>query len=322
MVVGPAETRGFEDIITAAAPPLSLLRVPGVLYTPSAAQSHWLSGVAFEPEACTNTLDLDGDVTDIPYWWNTCSGDAETANAAEYFGFGTKAIGLNPDPVEVAPFVLWAGYQCTSLDVGHGPRLAEIEAKTRRRLEAITPAAVEHELWTGQVATQMGATNDHLTDSTVTTIQGGAPLGYVTALAEIEQALFDRDHRGGHMIHAQPRVVTAWMSDGLVSLVPGRTHLETALGTIVVPGSGYPGTSPDPLNTAASYAYSWAYGTGFVRAIVGPISVTPPGSAQSTDRENNDQEIRAERDAAVFWDGCALVGAYVSLCDVLCGTGS
>src|SRR3990167_678101 len=129
MTIGPAETRGFEDIITAAAPPLSLLRIPGVLYTPTPEQSHWLSGVSFEPEACSVELSLAtadaSSTTDFPYWWNTCTEGG--TQAVDVLASGVKGIAAPPDPVVGPPFTLWAGYQCTSLDVGHGSRMEQVQ---------------------------------------------------------------------------------------------------------------------------------------------------------------------------------------------------
>lgn len=329
----------LEGVLRAVPPPLSLVGVPGVLLDPEregrdagtssrsgagAPGSHWRGGIAVEPEACSVELSLavaDGTpTTDFPYWWVEC-GDSG-ASAVDVLASGIKGVGAPPDPVTVTPYTLVAGYQCSALDVHSNARRAEVEARVRRRLEAITPAAVERELWNGQLADAAGYTNPALTDAgTLTTLLGGVPTGFVTALGELEQALAEQDHRGGHMIHAQPRVVTAWMQAGLVHLVPGRTHLETALGTVVVPGSGYPGTSPKPTQTAATYATSWAYGTGWVRVVLGTVTVETQDATTLT-RTLNDVTLRAEREAVALWDTCSHVGINVSTCDELCGVGS
>ncbi len=319
-------TAAAQDLFRATPPALSLLTVPGVVVSPAEEQSmgllgpngarRWMNGVNVEPEACSVSLDLDTATADFPYWWSCPSGTTNPVTALSGLG-GVKAIGDGPDAVHAEPYTAWVGFQCRPVG-GSDARNVEVDARIRRKLLACLPAIVEHELWTGQIADLMDADTPYLADQATADDVGGY-YGFVTALAEIEQALADCSCSGRHMIHAQRRVVTAWRMHNLVSLAPTRDHLLTELGTIVVAGAGYPGTGP--LGTDPSYSNSWAYGTGMVRVFVGPIDVNTT-DLSTVDRSTNLAELRAETSALAIFSPCCHVAAHVNLCDTSCGGGS
>ncbi len=163
----------------------------------------------------------------------------------------------------------------------------------------------------------MGADTPYLAGDLADVI--GPEFGYVTGLAEMEQALAESNCSGRRIIHAQPRVVTLWKLNGLVDVAPDRTHLLTALGTVVVAGTGYPGTSP--TGAAATYSHSWIYGTGTVRVFLGDTTVNQT-DATSVVKATNDSELRAERPVLTIFDPCTLLAAEVNLCDPSCKGGS
>lgn len=230
---------------------------------------------------------------------------------------GIKAIGENPEIVSADSWQAWVGYACTAGDFRNEAQQAEIGARLRSKLEAALPAIVERELWTGQVAIAAGMDNPYLMDANVDIV--AASLGFVTALGEMEQALADASYSGRRIIHAQPRVVNLWRSVGLVSLAPSRDHLLTEQGTVVVPGTGYPGTSP--TGQAASYSHSWIYGTAGVRVFLGTPDVGVVSGATAI-RTINDVELRAERAVLILFADCVRPAIGVNLCDTLCGGGS
>lgn len=310
-------------LLPAAPPRYSLLTIPGVVVPGDA---RWENGIGVQPDGCD--VDLVAGLptaTDIPYWWQCPAdgGDSAPTYFGQYVGReddGIKQIGANDANLESDAFTIWAGYTCTAMEAGNAD---EMVARATRRLNAVLPPAVEHELWTGTLAAAAGFANDAFMDAGSLTNLGG-PLGFVTALAEVEQSLAEHYLAGRTMIHAQPRVVTAWASRGLVAPNADRTALVTTQGTVVVPGHGYPGTPPTALGgPAVGRTYSYVYGTSWVNVWLGAVdsSINDVGTA-SVEREQNDVEVRAERPALTIWDPCVHVGAWVGLCDEYCGTGS
>lgn len=322
MATGLPTTR---DALLAVAPPrVSLLSAPGVLITD--ADFRIENGIAVERESAAVVLEAAGSSTsDVPYWWDCAlTGGSAPATFFSTRMAGIKKIGTHPGKLTFDPFQVWVGYRCTAHDVAHDDGIGASVAGRRllAKLEAATPAAVEREFWTGKIGDAAGLRGPALADiGTVTQVDGGIALGFVTALGELEQALADNANLvGRRMIHAQPRAVNAWRSRGLVELSPEGAFLRTALGTIVVPGTGYPGTGVG--NTGAvSHGTTFAYGTGQVRVWLGAPDVRQVESS-SIDREDNDVELRAERSVVIAWDPGAHVGARVSLCDEYCSASS
>lgn len=325
MAAGP-EVR-TEGLLPAAPPPRSLLTIPGVIVTADSALDggRWENGVAIQPESCDVELDFDvaaGESTaDFPYWWQ-CPDSGGTAPTAA-LAAGTKLVGAGRENLVFTPYQVWAGYRCSTLDVRPGtPRFDEVSSRVLRRLEAITPAALERELWTGNIADAAGYANPALADVGSTAAQAGVPLGFVTALAEVEQALAECHGSGRHIIHAPPRVVTHWRSRGLVEPTADGRALVTALGTFVAPGSGYPGTAPG--HVATGWTTPYIYGTGMVRVFLGAPTAPRGDTAEFVDPVSNvnDVVVRAERSALAVWSTCCWVGARTNLCDEYCGSGS
>lgn len=327
MAQGP-ESRG-EGLLPAGPPARSILTVPGVIVSshPLLAGNRWENGVAFDPEDCDVEIDFDTaaaqSTADFPYWWQCPDAGGQTPPAA--LNANTKLIGTNPARVTFDAYQLWAGYMCSTLDLRPGtedrpnPRYEEIRGRVLRKLEAITPAAIEMELWTGNIADAAGFPNPALADPGSTLVQAGVPLGFVTALAELEQALAGCIGSGRHIIHAPPRVVTHWHSRGLVEPTADGRSLVTAMGTYVNAGAGYPGTAPG--HVATGFTTPYVYGTGMVRVFQSTPTLTE--SFHNPADAINDAEIRAERSAVSVWaNGCCWVGARVNVCDEYCGSGS
>lgn len=318
MATGPGYAP--TGLLPASSPPFSLLLAPRVRAstTERGAGDRWQNGISLEAEPCSLNLDWgSGNEEDVPYWW-TCGGtNAATVLQASSPTLG-KAIADNDEALTAEPFIAWVGKKCSGLGMNVA-RTAEEESILLRRFEASLSAIIEHELWTGQVAQAAGLDdNMFLADSAAATNVGGN-FGFVTALAELEQRLAESVSLGARMIHAQPRLVTAWAAEKLVEMSPDRTHLRTQLGTVVVPGSGYDGT--DPHGVAASYSHTYAYGTGQVKVFVGDPMVTRV-DASSVKRSTNAVELRAEAAALILFNPCALVTVGVNLCDRYCGGAS
>ncbi len=325
MAVGPKTDP--QGVVTIGRPPMSLLTVPGVVVTNGNERQVMRpeAGVGVESDDCHVPLSFTAGTSDYPYWYQ-CQASGGTAPTTAFetsggAGDGTKVISAGEGTDLFDAIQLWAGYKCRT---GSAELAAESQVRARRKLEALTPAAVERELWTAAIANLAGYDNPAFVDAGLATLVGsGTPLGFVTALGELEQAIADSTNvTSPVIIHAQPRVVTAWASMNLVDMVPGGTHLVTAAGTIVVPERGATGGSPGAISPAqtANRAYSWAYATGMVSVwLTAPVLVDPQ---ESVIRSVNTIEVRAERSFVAAWNPCTLLAARVALCDLYCTGGS
>lgn len=251
----------------------------------------WIDGFTLDPEDCVGgeLLDPCGDVLSDP------SSDS-------------------PDDVAFEPYVIEAAVQCSTL--GNAATERDI-GRAQRKLRAVRQKRIEEELWSGTLAQAAGWPNNYLTNSP-TEIGGGAPFGYVTALARLEEAIGDALDWGEGMIHATRETFTLWMSAHLI-MVDGNVA-RTGLGTIVVPGRGYAGTDSSGVNPGDG---DWAYATGIVSVRLGAERLPEPGeNTETTDRETNTRIVRASQFAAATWDGCLLVGVNVDHDTDLTTTGS
>lgn len=237
----------------------------------------WADGFAYRPEDC------DGGS-----WVDACTYGTAGDGGAD--PTGDKA------PVrEYRPLATEASVICSTF----GSLAVEDDARARRKLSAVASKLIERELWTGSEADAFGYTSNPRLASAGATNLG--TFGYEVALAELEQALADVLSSQRRMIHAQPRVVIAWASSGLID-VRGDV-LVTKLGTIVVAGAGYPGTGPS--GQAADADNSWAYGTSAVDVRLGAVWSPTGDELTAIDRTTNTRLHRYYRAVAATWDGCA-----------------
>lgn len=203
------------------------------------------------------------------------------------------------------------------------------EEERRKRVmdaaDVLTQKAVEHELWTGDLALSA----DHLDASYLTMYgsvevsPGGAGTAADHALSSLEWALGQCD-AGTGVIH-MTRDVASRLSQFLVN-VDGKIH--TILGTPVVVGSGYvSGTDGAPAGSAPGAAVpfpaipaigaapttSWMYATGPVTVHLGPVMYI----GERRDIGTNEITVLAGRPAAVYWDSSCHFSAEVNLSTAL-----
>lgn len=293
--IGP--TVGTEITTFQAAPPsLSLLSAARDLTAEldgEFGKNRWLNGISFEPEGAALKL-----VEDFPWFWS-CPDTGGTAwtSVAPGAPSGIKQVPDKPTTVAWRPFTLYAADPCIST-MGINGR--DADARATRLLEANLPRIVENEFWTGTRATSAGFTNPSLQKTITSTLNGGGATGYVSALADLEQALADGDNIDG-FIHAERRVITLWDQNGLLIKSPSGRSLTTINGTTVVGGVGYPGTNTS--GAAASRLQSWAYATGPVAYARTPVRLQTTEVNQRILRTTQDYITFAEAEAMAFWDG-------------------
>lgn len=251
----------------------------------------WTGGMVWQPEACKGGEVIDPCGTD--------GGDTAPTLPAER---------------EYTPFIVTAGVKCSTF----GSNIDEMRARARARLIATQGRQIEAELWAGALSQAASWSNPYLADPD-STIEGGDPLGYVTALSRLEaEAAATIDGRA--MIHATRQTVSLWVAEGLVQRQGDL--LVTALDTLVVPGVGYDGTGPNYGPTPGYGDFAWAVVTDPVVVRLGEIVDVTAETRAGTDPATNTTILVASRFAAATFDGCLHAAALIDHSTAVAATGS
>lgn len=259
----------------------------------------WQTGITYAPEGCS-----DGEVlTDL----------CDPADLASQ----TK-----PDTVTWYPYTLKVEETCTvASSASNDEAIAETRARVERLLNQSTETLIGSELWSGAYA-QSGTIPGTATDlpnvwladvANVDILTESGPVGFVHALACLEQYLADNNGGKQGMIHATPQIVTHWESFRLLRREGNR--ILTFKDTIVVPSPGYAGTSPDGTIGDNNI---WAYATDKIRIwLERDPRITAFPSISSIDRLQNTTTIVAQRLALAEWERCRHAGVRIaaSVCD-------
>lgn len=247
------------------------------------ADERWLSGFTYESRTCTANINL----LDI------CGGSAPV---------NVVAPSSAPRNREFQPFVIEAVDECATF----GFQKHDVEQRAIDALEACTQKALENEFWTGDLATTNGYTENRYLASldTVDVTPAGGAVKLRYGLAILERALGNCGCGTRGTIHVTRDVGSALP----VKVV--NDHLETQLGNYVVAGPGYPGSGPDGTIPGTG---TWIYATGPVSVLLGPSEAVGANIAQQVDSSVNTWQARAQRPAAVTWDGCCAFAVHVDL---------
>lgn len=311
-------TTGAEflvDAIPLAPPRVSLLTSVEVV---TDADEHFGNGIVWQSEPC-----LAPDSCTDGTWW-ACEGTIPAGPEdawPEMVGQSAVAVNTTKDPADLyatdtddpvdqerRAYDIWVGLNCGSQPA----RGDELHARTLRALEAYQSFLIERELWSGCVARAAGFEGNwpYGTFDAPTTESLGNDHGFVTAFGELEQWLARRVAGQTGVIHAQARLVSDWVSAGLVIPEPNGRRLRSALGTIVVPGGGYPGTYGlwDDDSEGGTVRNQFAYATGMVRVYLGPVSrlLGDDGASAEHDISLNTTTVRLERSVVTMFDPCTV----------------
>lgn len=205
------------------------------------------------------------------------------------------------------PFGVVASYSCTS----QGMSLDERTSRVKNMVDAVTQKAVEHELWTGEIALASGhldarylASHDAL-DLT----PGGGAVAPAVGLAALEWAIGQCGTGGGGVIH-MTRDVASLLVFMLENGEPD-ARVYSRLGTPIVPGSGYTGSGPAavapnaavpvpaPAAITTAPTTQWMYATGPVAVHLGAVDYI----GEKINTAKNEITVLAGRPAAVHWSG-------------------
>lgn len=266
---------------------------------PDAAGVRWQQGISYTPEAGAELGTFAVCPTDT-------SPDL-------------SAVAGLPDVVDWMPYAVWAGFECRatgSLALDWRPRL-------ERAMDVALPKALEHEMWTGELAQAEGGTgtgdaaagfpNLWLASARATDVTpAGGPVSIRRAIGALEQALADCGLGARGVIHMA--------AGAAVDYTEARREgnlLLTPRDTILVPGAGYPGT--DRAGAPAAAGTTWLYATGRTDVrYTETILPTDPSSdrdwmSRATRRGTNRVVLMAFKEAVASWDGQCHFAVHATL---------
>ena len=210
---------------------------------------------------------------------------------------GTGSLG------EYTPFNVQAEVGCSTMG-----KQEEWVAYATEALEICQNKAVELEFWEGRLARTAGNENRYLADGNAVDVTPtpGTPVRARYGLALLEGQLAATGCGGRGYVHTPVSIA---------SVLPvkdrGDDILTTTLGNYVIAGDGYTGTGTDGEATTGSSV--WLYATGPVFVRLDDIEVAADQARQYVNTETNEIIVKAERAAAVVWDGCAHFKVLVDL---------
>jgi hypothetical protein len=276
-------------------------------------EGKWVNGFSFRPE-------LNQD----PTLRTVCSQTQDVP--------GSQPTGARVDTV---PWTVDVHDTCSVMGYGG----VDYIGRAIRALDAATPKGVEREFWKGTLATAEGWPNLHLASAGAVdlTPTPGTAVSLREAFELLEDAIAVTGAGGRGMIH-----VAAWSTPSYDLIRREGLMLLTARDTIVVSGSGYPGTGPNGADPSAA-GHTWVYATGVVDVRLGDIevfgrvdgsgqgnwmTVTPAGDGGQigldgfdinrfvpalVNRATNDLTVLARRPVAATWDGACHAAVLVTL---------
>lgn len=250
-------------------------------------------------------------------WMAECSGGATIAlDPCIWAVTGTSGTNAYSETESrrmrgATPFTVYSSFSCSPVDFySRANQLAEDALRRDEGWQA------EYTFWTGNTVNSSGVAATvypHLAaavpvlDGTVllqpaaTTAVTGTGLDPRTGLGILEEALATC-YGGKGLIHVPLRVFTHLHGNGL--LVRDGDRWRTAVGNWVVPGGGYPGTSPAGAAPANSLEGGWMYATSPIWGYRSDITVFDPPS--NLNRSIDTVTARAARNYLLAWDCCLL----------------
>lgn len=198
------------------------------------------------------------------------------------------------DVGEASPFTVYGHFNCSPMAYS----VEEAQQKALEHLEAREQARAEQALWTGDLG------NVPSLASGATTLNGGVAVSPAEALGMLEQWIGEEYGSLG-VIHMTRGLVVLY-DDQIV--VQG-TSLRTKLGTPVVAGAGYPGSSP--AGAAAAAGNSWAYASPALFGYRSDVFYPSNEAGDLLDRSTNDLYAVAERTYLLGFDPCGTAAVLV-----------
>jgi hypothetical protein len=225
-------------------------------------------------------------------------------------------------PVVVAiPYLVLVEDSCSAF----GFESRDFKGRATRLLENAKYKAVEKEFWTGALAKAAGWPNAYLAAETAIDVTPGAGAASLErGLAALQEALQECGFGGRGMIHMEAKTLTNYLTihDNNPHLTSDDDDvLHDMLGNIVVPGTGYTGTSPKGEAPVAGSA--WIYATDLVSVREDEVQIFPESFSEAMDwgqkppagraSEPNTIRFQAQKFAIAYWDQACHFACRVKL---------
>lgn len=225
-----------------------------------------------------------------------------------------------PGTVVANPITLWAIDACSTLGI-YG---RDWQGRARRQLEATQSAQLAEEVWAGAItqATQpSGEETPYLADEETLVLEDGDQLPPDEALALLEYAASRCSGGRRVMLHMTTHVLDWMLGKGSTAIRADGNQLVTALGNLVVPDAGYPGTGPDATGGSggSDVGNHWLYASSIIQVRLDAIEVRPPTMTDAqdlavmVDRPHNNALVIAQRLASYQLDPCCRFAVQTDL---------
>lgn len=293
----------------------------------STAPAPIIDPVAPAPSLLTSARPLPGDV-DWTRGGATWSPVCQPTNVQPWCSGGATLGGPNARArVSSVPFTIYTPLACDRMS--GEVNLSDLEPAARALTEVHTAKAIAEALWLG--AGYAAA------DSAVPTLRNSAFNAANVAIADLDDAIASllvhyeiaTDGEGGALIHMPSALAVYALGGGAGGARicwPEGNIYRGPLGSVVVPGPGYPngvsvtgatgygpGAPGGPYQGNANNE-SWVYVSGPVEYAVTPVRVVPEDDADRTvgPARSNLYELWGRREAIVRFDPCKVFAVKVT----------
>lgn len=216
----------------------------------------------------------------------------------------------NLGSVQVFPYLIVANDFCSSF----GYEARDFKGRALRLLENAQHQALEREFWTGALAQAKGYPNNYLTNGSAPNfadLTAGTPVSVARGQQLLQDYLSSNGFGGQGMIHCQPQTTPSLLNARRVGGL-----LLDIFDNIIVPGTGYPGTTSSIAGSATNTAVMFATDLVMCR-VESEGQVYPDSFQEALDRGEggfpNRIDFRAEKFGCAYWDGAIQAGVRVTL---------
>lgn len=249
--------------------------------TPS--DQHWSNGIEWQTIGC-----------------DAVSGIADpTCDSEEVDGLPKQFTPGIPLGEASGGFTVYGSHVCAPTATS----VADAQSRATAKLLIREEARVERAFWTGDLGN-----TPNLSDATDITPSPGTAVDPVLAIALLENWLAANYGSVG-LIHMTRGMAVAAIAAKAVE-TKGSTGLQTRVGTPVVAGFGYPGTSPSDV--VPDPDESWIYASPPLFGYRSEVFTSSNRSGDLLDRAQNDLFAVAERTYLLAFDPCGTAAVQVS----------
>lgn len=263
---------------------------------------HWQNGITWQ-DFCPQVPDTMYDEC------LTVTGSGGAPPAFPTLPAGGNVLSVNRG---ATPFTVYAEFDCSPIGLDASGDRATAESA----LAKLESYSVERAFWTGQAGNQAVvwphlAANAQFLDTNLIVLQNaatpvvtGTGVDVTDALGQLESQLA-ACYGGRGVIHIPRLALPTFVAWQLVHDEGGQ--LYTTAGNLVVPGGGYPGTSP--AGAAPAAGQSWIYATGQVFGYRSDVVIRR--MPENFDRIENTVRAIAYRTYVIGYE-CCLIAAQIA----------